>query len=99
MPEMLVATHKIPSEREGKCKLKYKVEESIAQTSKTSPWPVTKVACAMNSRMDPAIVRRKDLNTAKAFSYQEKKEKAKLNKFEALFMLSTRNAGDSNSKS
>eukprot|EP00957_Ditylum_brightwellii_P134330 10241044-Ditylum_brightwellii.AAC.1 len=69
--------------------------------SVTSPLPATKAAHTINTRNDPT----RDLNTiigkkiAKVFSHQEKKEKADLNKFEALFISSASEAGNISSKS
>eukprot|EP00957_Ditylum_brightwellii_P021088 1589066-Ditylum_brightwellii.AAC.1 len=71
--------------------------------SATSQLPTARAAHTMNANKDPA--RSKDLNTiinkkiAKAFSCQEKKENANLNKFEAPFISSGSNAGNSDSKS
>eukprot|EP00957_Ditylum_brightwellii_P178621 13605634-Ditylum_brightwellii.AAC.1 len=66
--------------------------EGIPLMSATSSLPTAKTACALNARKNPARI-------AKALSYQEEKEKADLNKFEALSILSGSNAGDNNSKS
>eukprot|EP00957_Ditylum_brightwellii_P050753 3848205-Ditylum_brightwellii.AAC.1 len=66
---------------------------------------MARVPCAMDARKDTEIARRKYLNTiikeniAKVFSCQEKKEKNKLNKFEALSIFSASDTRDSNNKS
>eukprot|EP00957_Ditylum_brightwellii_P126996 9682046-Ditylum_brightwellii.AAC.1 len=75
----------------------------IPLMSVTSPLPAAKTAHAMNARKD--LLKSKDLNTminkkiATIFSHQEKKEKADLNKFEALSISYISNAGKSNNKS
>eukprot|EP00957_Ditylum_brightwellii_P056894 4313289-Ditylum_brightwellii.AAC.1 len=71
--------------------------------SVTSPLPAAKAVHTMNTKKDPT--KSKDMNMiinkkiAEAFSCQEKKEKADLNKFEALSISSVSDAGDSNSES
>eukprot|EP00957_Ditylum_brightwellii_P039292 2972083-Ditylum_brightwellii.AAC.1 len=73
--------------------------------SVTLPSTVAKDAHTMNTRKDLARVRSKDLNTIikekidEAFSCQEKKGKADLNKFEALSISSGNKAGHSDSES
>eukprot|EP00957_Ditylum_brightwellii_P058502 4436295-Ditylum_brightwellii.AAC.1 len=105
IPEKQNLSYMSHSEKEGKFKAKSKAHEKSYRTalmSATSPLPTARTACTMNAKKDPT--RSRDLNTilekkiTKAFSHQEKKEKADLNKFEARSISSGSNAGDSNSK-
>eukprot|EP00957_Ditylum_brightwellii_P126900 9673443-Ditylum_brightwellii.AAC.1 len=108
MQEKLAITHKSPLEMEGKCKAKYKVEDGYCNWGRHSMEErnITMVHSKDHMHHESKDRSHNDKKVyfcsnkiTKAFSCQEKKEKARPNKFKPLPILSGSNAGDSNSKS